>query len=395
MNEHQPNSVHDGDEPSANELELDRLLALLEQHVDPDHCREVDDRYRAALSCEDVDRPPLVVRLPFSKAMKLPPPWCDFRVYSYREAFADPIAMMQNQVLSSVVPGVLLRDDSPLLIRGDFGTIQIASLLGADWEQLDDNPPWVRRLAGLERVEEIVNGDATVDLRDGGLMSRSLSVMQFYRKKLQSYENLKQTIQVAMPDLQGPLDTADQIWPSDFFVAVIEQPELISQLLSAIVDVMLQVIPRFRELTIDRLDPHFNAQHAWEIPGRLLIRDDSAILISGKMYANQIGPHDGRLLEAVGGGSIHFCGNGEHLVDAMLDVPGMKGFDFGQPWMMDVPRVYEKTRQARIPYTNQQPPRDDLISGRANRDFPTGVVLTYETDDLEEARNVVSAAQSH
>ncbi len=72
------------------EAELDRLLAMIEQHVDLDHCREVDRRYRATLACEPVDRPPLVVRPPFAARLQLPAPWDAFTLYPHREAYNGP-----------------------------------------------------------------------------------------------------------------------------------------------------------------------------------------------------------------------------------------------------------------------------------------------------------------
>jgi hypothetical protein len=101
------------------EAELDRLLAMIERHVDLDHCREVDRRYRATLACEPVDRPPLVVRPPFAAQLQLPAPWDAFTLYPHRQAYNDPVAMMQNQLLGSVVPGMLLEDDHRLLMDED------------------------------------------------------------------------------------------------------------------------------------------------------------------------------------------------------------------------------------------------------------------------------------
>lgn len=164
---------------NGQEAELDRLLAMIERHVDLDHCREVDRGYRATLACEPVDRPSRVVRPPFAARLQLPAPWDAFTLYSHREAYNDPVAMMQNRLLGSVVPG------------------------------------------------------------------------------------------------------------------------------------------------------------------RLLIRNDSAIMLSPQMYAEQVRPHDQRLLLAVGGGSQHFCGNGQHLI------------------------------------------------GHARRRFPTGVVFTCEPRDFDDAREVV------
>lgn len=375
------------------EEQLDRLLALLEREVDLDHLREVDDRYLATFAYENVDRPPLVVRLPFAQAMALPDPWNAFRLYSRQTAFDHPAAMMQNELLRSILPGVLLKDDNPLLIRADYGTIQIAALLGAAWEQRGDNPPWSSRLATRGEIEALASGETPVDPLEGGLVPRSTRAMEFYRAKLSSSPNLRKAIQVVMPDLQGPLDTADQIWHEDFFMAFHDSPELLGSLMTRIVDAMLQVIPRYRELASDRLDAEANAQHLWRIPGRLLIRDDSAILISDRMYAEHVAPHDSRLLEAVGGGSLHFCGKGDHLIEPMLEVGGMRGFDFGQPWLMDIQDVRRKLKAAGAPYVNEQPSVEDLTDGTARREFSTGVVLVYESNDLQDARRVVEAYQ--
>ena len=36
---------------------------------------------------------------------------------------------------------ILERDDNPLAIRNDHGTIQVASLLGGDWGRHENDPP--------------------------------------------------------------------------------------------------------------------------------------------------------------------------------------------------------------------------------------------------------------
>ena len=118
-----------------HEKELDRLLALVAESIDVDHCRAVDKRYRAVFTYGEVDQPILVCmsESPFGSADLLPEPWNSFRFYGYEEAFFDPVKMLQNQLLDRVVPGLILRDDNPLSVRNNHGTIQIASILGADW----------------------------------------------------------------------------------------------------------------------------------------------------------------------------------------------------------------------------------------------------------------------
>ncbi len=386
-------SVHSEAAVEVSENKLDLLLEHIDRLADQEHCNQVDSRYRSALVCEDVDRPPLVCRLPFSSAMTLPEPFDKFSVYPYQVAFNSPIAMMHNELLTSVVPGLLLKDDSPMLIRNNHGIIQIASLLGGHWEQHENNPPWIKPFGTGPEIEAIANDQSEPDLEYGGILERSFATLNYYTEKLAKYPNAQRVIQIAMPDLQGPLDTADLLWGSDMFIAFYEQPDLVDLLLQRIVDVMLMVEPKFRAFTTDRLDPFGSAQHAWELPGRLLIRNDSAIMMSADMYAEQVRKHDGRLLEAVGGGTLHFCGDGQHLIAPMLQTPGMKGFDLGQPWMMDVDAIYQQTMAAGVPFTNHQPGRDALISGEARQKWPTGIVMTYESKDFNDAKEVIDAYQ--
>ena len=138
---------------SADIKQLDRLLQQVEEQIDLDHCEQVDARYRRSLASETTDRPPLVVQANWGSEWALPGPWDPFEHYPYRQSYDDPIAMMQNQLLERVVPGLILKDDNPLAIRNNHGTIQVASVLGGNWGTHEDNPPWVKPWASDESVQ--------------------------------------------------------------------------------------------------------------------------------------------------------------------------------------------------------------------------------------------------
>ena len=113
--------------------------------------------------------------------------------------------------------------------------------------------------------------------------------------------------------------------------------------------------------------------------------------ISADMYADHIRPHDARLLKKIGTGSIHFCGDGQHLIEPMLKIPGLRGLDFGQPHLMDVSAIYRMCCAHRVALTSIKPPREDLVSGKARAECPTGVVFVYQTEDFDDASQVVQA----
>lgn len=370
--------------------ELDRLLKLIAETLDPEHCSQVDERYRRALYWEQADRPPLVVQAPIGGPVKLPEPWNAFTQYPYRETFDNPEAMMQNQLLERVVPGILLKDDSPLAIRNNHGTIQVASALGGQWVLHEDNMPWVEPFRSIEKMEQIAAEAGPVS-DDAGILKKSFETLEFYRAKLAEHPPLDTAVQISLPDLQGPIDTAEQLWGSEIYYGIVDYPDLFARLLARIVDAQLDIAARFRRYATDRLDPAANTQHWWVVPGRILIRNDSSIMLSPEMYAEHVKPHDARLLREIGKGSIHFCGNGRHLIRPMLDIPDLLGLDFGEIHLMDARWIYEACRERKAAVFPYKPSRDDLISGKAAREFPTGVVFAYAAESWYDAREVAIA----
>ena len=375
---------------SANLKQLDALLKLIEQQIDVEHIKGMDERYRRSLAYEDVDCPPLVCQAEFGKCWQLPKPWDQFEHYSYRQSFDDPAAMMQNMLLDRVVPGLILKDDSALAIRNDHGTIQIASLISGSWAMHGDNYPWVKSLGSTEAIRALVEENHDIDW-SGGVLPQSTRTLEFYNEKLSTHPTCKEAIQISLPDLQGPVDTADILWGTEIFLMILQEPQLVKAILEKIVRTMLTVIDYYRKFAYDRLDPAANTQHGYNIPGRLMIRNDSSIMISPDTYRQVVRPSDARLLQEVGKGSIHFCGNGQHLIEPMLKITDLRGLDFGQAEMMDINKIYDMARQRKVALTCLKPSRDDLISGQAVTDFPTGVVFVYQAQTLEEAKAVAKA----
>lgn len=374
------------------EEELNRLLAMLAERVDLDHCSVVEDRYEAVFNHESVDVPVLVIQSGsmFGSSDVLPQPWGSFRYYSYTDAFYDPVAMMQNQLLDRVVPGILLKDDNPLSLRNNHGGIQIASVLGAEWNIYEDNFPWVHPIADRSMLEEIAYSTEQPTQKQGGL-PRAFETLELYKHKLAQYPPLSAAVQISVPDLQGPMDTAEQIWGSSIYYAFYDAQDLLGNLLERIVEVMLTVFRWFQAYSTDRLLPNCATQHGYMVPGQFLIRDDSSLPLSPSMYEDFVSRHDARLADAFGRISIHSCGNWDHLVEKFAGIPGVVGLDPGNPEMMDIGSAYRFCRDRGIAITAVRPNREDLMSGKASRDFPTGVVFVYKAENYNDAETVVRA----
>ena len=96
-------------------MNLDELLGYLEEHLDADHCEDVERRHVLAMDFEPVERPPLSVNIPVDDRA---------RPFPYHEAFYDFDKMLYNELTAidcNVLNSVETKDDYPLQIRPNFG----------------------------------------------------------------------------------------------------------------------------------------------------------------------------------------------------------------------------------------------------------------------------------
>ncbi len=76
--------------------------------------------------------------------------------------------------------------------------------------------------------------------------------------------------------------------------------------------------------------------------GGVWIRDDDSTVLSPDLYREFVVPHDGRVLEAFGGGTLHYCGDGAHQLQDYLATPGLVGLNV---WCMgEFEQVFEAQR---------------------------------------------------
>lgn len=353
---------------------LQRLLEHLAEIVDPSRQAEIDERYRRALNYESVDRPPCVVYSPL-------PDDALFQPYPLGECFADVEKMLFNELVFAFDTSIALRDrlddDLPLTIRTNYGTVLIASLFGAKVEQIGDNPAWVRHDGVPLSLQQVAEVDPT-DM-SGGWIPRVVETLQFYAETLSAWPELKESIRIVLPDLQGPFDNLELIGGSEVFLRMATEPVMLDRALHTLASAQVNLAEYLTPWITD--GPRgFCHQHAVGLKGSILLRNDSCIMVSAERYRDQIAPHDEHVLNALGGGGIHSCGRIEHLVDEFLKLPSLRSLDFGQAEMNDVDAIYRKAADRKIALIRVATNRSDLESGKAAEQFPTGVVFIERRD---------------
>ena len=361
------------------------LLEHLERTLVPQRYERVEDLHRRALRWEPVDRLPLVLEYPL-------PADLPFRPFPHGEIFDDPEKMLFNELVhafgTSIACHDRIADDLPLTVRANFGTVVIASLFGARVEQVGENPPWVRPFESLEEFRAALDRDP-LDFSQGWC-PRVVGAYDLYRQVLSEHAPLEDLIALVLPDLQGPLDTVELLRGNALFLDFHDRPELVSHALAMAAQAQIGFARH--------LEPHlrdgpsgFAHQHATAIRGSIMIRDDSAILMSPELYRERVAPHDEAVLHAMGGGGIHSCGTIDRHVEAFLDLPSVQCLDPGQPHLNDLDALYARARERGVALTRLRVDERELVSRRVLERFPTGASLVYQATSFGEAQRVANA----
>jgi hypothetical protein len=367
------------------------LLDWIEERIDLDHSAAVAERHIRGLRWQSIDRPPVTISAP------VPAP---FRIYPYHEAFEDPAKMLVNELVGpgmvwgadspSIINSLTLHDDFPFQIRANYGIGIIGSLFGAETRVVEDNMPWVQPI-GPERLETIV-AHGLPDLA-AGLLPRALETMAYYREALASYPKCREAIRITQTDLQGPFDIAAQLWGSEIFTAFRDKPQFLGDLLALLADTFVQVSRAVGRASTQAAGAECIYLHFTISPGRCLVKDDSAIMLSPRTYARFIRPANERVLQALGGGGIHWCGSGQHWQAAFLETGGLTGMDWGNPERLDLATWEPLLRERRLPVSQMTWTAEAFLAQRPDRVFPTGAAFTVNVASLEEARRILDTLQ--
>jgi hypothetical protein len=368
---------------------LKELLNRLEGELNPDKQVHIQALYEKALNWEPVDRLPLTVTFPYPESIH-------FQPFPHREIFDDPEKMLFNELLyafstsillhgTTIFPNGRLFDDLTYTIRANFGTVIIASLFGARVEQRDDNPPWVRHFETRDAFMSVFDKDPE-DFSQG-ICPQVIERYQFYKDILDRYPKLQKCIRIVLPDLQGPLDSLELLRGSAVYEYFITDPEMTDKALRLMATAQVGFAKHLQQFTTDG-PVNYAHQHATVIRGNILIRNDSAIMISPDMYSEQVAPHDEFVLKSMGGGGIHSCGKIDFNIPEIFRLPSIRCFDFGQSYLNDLEPVYTLAKEKKIPLIRIRADRDELLSGSIMKRFPTGVSLVYEAGSFEEAKNI-------
>ncbi len=258
----------------------------------------------------------------------------DFPSYSAKEIHFDTEKMLLSgfKEMLSAIAGQ--RDAVPSL-RANMGCGIIPTLFGVKQELFDDKMPWVVKHLDKKTLSEMT----PEDLNPGEEFKAAISHMQAAAELLKNGEGY-----VFPLDIQGAFDTAHIVYGDDIFYDLYDDPEFVHHLLRLSVaavkyglDECLRVIP-----FSDKIVTHYNSLAIPRQQGGVKLSEDTSTLLSREQLAEFVVPYMRELLSYYGGGYIHYCGKNDHLFEAVMNEPLVRGINFGNNEKHDMGAVLSR-----------------------------------------------------
>jgi hypothetical protein len=367
---------------------LDALLDFLEENIDEGHLRRTEKLHLDAMAYQPVPHLPLTLIYPPE----------DVAPFPYEEAFEDPEKMLYNELVrtvggTSTHTSVRLRDDFPPHIRSNHGIGILSSLFGARCRIINNNMPWVEHLEPADLSAAVAKG--VPDLSQA-LGRKVLDTHHYFLEKLGGYPKCFRCVRITQPDLQSPFDIAHLLMGNDIFLAVVDEPVLVHDLLAVITDTYIAFRRLVDPLLTDRAGADAVYLHGCLFGGRVLVKDDTAIVnLSQEMHRSFSKTWNDRIFEAFGGGSMHYCGPSRTWAREAVECPWLRGINYGNPEMQDLAAEHAYWRERKVPILLWgdalclEPKDGPFLDDIGALGIRTGMTLAIRVRSREEARRVL------
>jgi hypothetical protein len=194
-----------------------------------------------------------------------------------------------------------------------FGTGVLASGFGIGIEMLHKMDPAVK-MSEIKNPEEL---DALTmpDPYKDGLMPRALKQIDYFKAN--------SDLPIGVTDCQGPLTTAlSIIGYENFCYWVYDYPNVIHKLMALCTDALIEWI-KVQKKHIGNSDPAFVLGMRLPDGNGVWISDDDSVIMNEGLFGEFVRPYNEKVLQAFGGGAIHYCGSSNQNLKHYMNTKGL------------------------------------------------------------------------
>ena len=259
----------------------------------------------------DVRRPPVIVNSALYWAFGLDPETFPDEYYD------DPAVMTAFQERTCYEQVRDIEDDFVPYLMPWFGTVVVASAFGCPVEIYPKRDPATNPRHFPVRTPDDIRRLRIPDPEKDGLMPRVLQVIRYMKEH--------SFLPVGITDLQGPLTTANQLMGYDHLIYLMhDDPAAMHELMDKVTETLIIWAKKQKEIIGEPLTECISDQQVYT--GKhagIWFSDDDCVLMSPAAYREFVVPYNSRLLQAFGGGCLHYCGAGTHQADNFLATEGL------------------------------------------------------------------------
>lgn len=305
-------------------------------------------------------------------------------VFDYEEIHYDKQKMFASQITAALSAALGGAQAVPS-VRANMGCGIFATLFGVKQELFKDKMPWVQKHLSKEQIARMEPSD--LKLSDDFKMG--LEHMAYMAERLEGTG-----CRVYPMDLQGPFDTAHLVYGDAIFYDLYDDPDFIHHLMELSCQAIfmgmeecLKVIPDSEQYLA-----HYNGLIIPRTVGGIKTSEDTSTLISKEHIDEFIIPYLKKVLTKYGGGYVHYCGKNPHLFESIIDIPEVKGINFGNPEKHDMESILKRCADngkifyGSIPKTQEETVRDYFKKYLAASKNENGsmLLLTYSCKKNEQ-----------
>jgi len=270
------------------------------------------------------------------------PPTIEWPSILINDALQSDTLMIYQQLY--LISEALRAHSGELLnLRSNYGTGIIPSMFGAEIFMMppktDTLPATKSMPAGKDSILEIL-ASGKIDF-DKGFSGRVFSTARLYLEMVQPYPELKEFLHYYNPDLQGPMSLCESLWGSACFMDFYDDPDSVEAALDFLTQVYIDYTKKWHEL-VPPTSSEYSVEWGCLHKGHTIIRNDTAMNISGDMYEEFVLPRDQKIIAEFGGG-VHFCGRGDHYIEHLANINGLSCINISQPDWNDMEKIYTNT----------------------------------------------------
>ena len=331
------------------------------------HIKDVRSRYKRLFESPDDCQPMIVVNTP----VVLP---------CWEEKLSSPEAMLKSE-LDSLRPHFEIGDDRVPSVRVQFGTAQPASAYGCDMYIPPNSLPAAANHV-LSRIEDVF------DLEVPDINAGWYGKLHDWTEKW--LEVLPEGIEIQHPDIQSTFNTAHLVRGNDIFMDFYDNPEALDAFFTNVTDFMIKITQVLKSKISNDTEYFYDWGGMWK--GTARISNCTMQLLPPEFYTQFVKKHDVRFFDEIGGGRVHYCGNSREMAMSFMDIEGISGCDFIEPYRDGPMDICHEIPMDKVPWLQTGDRDSEVCQAILNGTFPKkrNIMLSVYAPDIESGKALLN-----